>query len=265
MSSPKPVDSGSPGWSVNGRWPSVPRSARRNTAAVAYLQLPADDLGPPILVRAAQAVAAVGRILVVGHASPTSPTGSVARRTRRSCPRPTPLPPRCPVCGLLPPNGSTGPYRLNTPPRTRSTRSCVRCGSNVRFVDNTAHGIVSRRSGRDVTATVAAIRVAAEAKGATVSAVIDHAAAARAAGLEMPETQVIIFGNPHAGTPLMLAVPDVAVDLPLRVLVRDDGTPGTVVSWQDPTFVGRRFGLDATLLTPLRGVEAVVTAALDER
>lgn len=116
-----------------------------------------------------------------------------------------------------------------------------------------------------IAATVATIRAAVEAKGAAVSAVIDHAASARAAGLEMPETQVIIFGNPHAGTPLMLAVPDVALDLPLRVLVRDEGTPGAVVSWQDPAYVGHRFGLDDTLLAPLRGVEAIVTAALQQR
>jgi uncharacterized protein (DUF302 family) len=126
-------------------------------------------------------------------------------------------------------------------------------------------GIVSRRSTTDVAATVAAIRDVVEAKGAVVSAVIDHAAAARAAGMEMPDTRVIIFGNPRVGTPLMLAVPDIALDLPLRVLVRDDGTPGAVVSWQDPVYVGRRFDLDDTQLTPLRAVAAVVAAVLDER
>lgn len=129
-------------------------------------------------------------------------------------------------------------------------------------MDANQRGIVSRRSTRDVAATVAAIRATVEARGAVVAVVIDHAAAARAAGLEMPDTQVIIFGNPLAGTPLMLAVPDVAVDLPLRVLVRDDGAPGAVVSWQDPAYVGRRFGLADTLLTPLRGVETIVAAAV---
>lgn len=147
----------------------------------------------------------------------------------------------------------------------RSTPSRRRCGSNVQVVVTNGQGIVSTRSTRDVAATVAAIRAAAEARGAVVSVVIDHAAAARTAGLEMPDTQVIIFGNPRVGTPLMLAVPDVAVDLPLRVLVRDDGTPGAVVSWQNPACVGRRFGLDDTLLTPLRGVETIVAAAVQER
>jgi uncharacterized protein (DUF302 family) len=132
-------------------------------------------------------------------------------------------------------------------------------------VHDDERGIVSRRSTRDVAATVAAIRATVEARGAVVSALVDHAAAARAAGLEMPDTQVIIFGNPHAGTPLMLTAPDIALDLPLRVLVRDAGTPAAVVSWQDPAYVGRRFGLDDTQLTPLRVVAAIVAAALDER
>jgi len=133
----------------------------------------------------------------------------------------------------------------------------------VRDVSDRTDGIVSRRSTLDVAATIAAIRSAAEAKGATVSAIVDHAAAARSAGLTMPDTQVIIFGNPRAGTPLMLATPDVALDLPLRVLVRDDGAPGSVVSWQDPDYVRDRFSLDDALLVPLRSVSAIVAAGLD--
>ena len=63
----------------------------------------------------------------------------------------------------------------------------------------------------------------------------------------------------------MLANPDIALDLPLRVLVRDDGVGGAIVSWQDPAYVGHRFGLDDALLTPLRAVEAIVAAALNGR
>jgi uncharacterized protein (DUF302 family) len=95
-----------------------------------------------------------------------------------------------------------------------------------------------------------------------VSVVIDHAAAARAAGLEMPATQVIIFGNPKAGTPLMQAVPDIALDLPLRVLVRDDGHPGALMSWQEPGYVVDRFGLEGSQINLLLTIEAVVTKAV---
>jgi uncharacterized protein (DUF302 family) len=112
---------------------------------------------------------------------------------------------------------------------------------------------------------VAAIRDDAERRGAAVGAVIDHAAAARAAGLVMPATQVVIFGNPRAGTPLMQATPEIAIDLPLRVLVRDDGQPGSLVSWQDPAYVAQRFGLHDDQLTPLATPATVVAAVLDRQ
>src|SRR5258707_851445 len=79
-----------------------------------------------------------------------------------------------------------------------------------------------------------ALRAEVEQHGGVVVAVIDHAAAAQAVGLTLPATQVIIFGNPRAGTSLMQAVPETAIDLPLRILVRADGQPGSLVSWQDP-------------------------------
>jgi uncharacterized protein (DUF302 family) len=123
---------------------------------------------------------------------------------------------------------------------------------------------MSRRSTRNVPETVAAIRAAADARGATVIAVIDHAAGAREAGLDMPETRVVIFGNPKAGTPMMLEHPDLALDLPLRVLVRDDSQPGSVVTWQDPFYVTRRFGLGGAPPTPLTSVETIVNDALQD-
>ena len=124
-------------------------------------------------------------------------------------------------------------------------------------------GLVTRRSARGVPETVAAIRDQAEQRGAAVVAVIDHAAGARAVGLTLPATQVIIFGNPRAGTPLMQAAPDIAIDLPLRVLIRDDGQPGSLVSWQDPAYVRDRFGLHDEQLTPLATPGTLVAAVLD--
>ncbi|WUR57745.1 DUF302 domain-containing protein [Micromonospora chokoriensis] len=102
---------------------------------------------------------------------------------------------------------------------------------------------MTRRSAHDVGETVAALGAEAERVGAAVVAVVDHAAAARKAGLSMPDTQVIIFGNPQAGTPLMQAHPQIAIDLPLRIMVRDDGQPGSLVTWQDPAYVAQRYGL----------------------
>ena len=125
-------------------------------------------------------------------------------------------------------------------------------------------GLTTRRSRHDVPHTVAAIRAEAERRGATVVAVIDHAAAAEAAGQSLPATQVIILGNPKAGTPLMQARPEVAIDLPLRILVRDDGQPGSLVAWQDPAYVAQRFGLGDDQLTPLQAPAALVAAVSEE-
>jgi uncharacterized protein (DUF302 family) len=114
-----------------------------------------------------------------------------------------------------------------------------------------------------VTETVAALRAEIEKRGASVAAVVDHAAAARTVGLTMPETQVIVFGNPAAGTPLMQSVPDIALDLPLRIMVRDDGGGGgSAVVWQDPAFVAQRFGLGEELLGPLHAPAAIVAAVI---
>ena len=67
--------------------------------------------------------------------------------------------------------------------------------------------------------------------GMTVFARIDHAAGARAAGMDIPPTEVLIYGSPKGGTPLMIAAPQAALDLPLRVLVRQDFADGTVVAF----------------------------------
>lgn len=126
-------------------------------------------------------------------------------------------------------------------------------------------GLVSKRSAHDVAETISAIHAQAERRGAAVVAVVDHAAAARKAGLTMPETQVIIFGNPKAGTPLMQASPDIAIDLPMRIMVRDDGQPGSLVTWQDPAYVVQRYGLGEDQLTPLSTPAAIAAAVLDGR
>jgi len=123
-------------------------------------------------------------------------------------------------------------------------------------------GIVSMPSRYPVAATVRRLQGQAEQHGAAVFAVIDHAANARRAGLEMPETQVLIFGDPAVGTPLMLATPDIALDLPLRVLVRADDAGGSVVAWQVPGYVSARYGVPEGSLKPFAAVAALVAAAL---
>ncbi len=106
-----------------------------------------------------------------------------------------------------------------------------------------AIGVVTARSRYPVPETVDRLAAAARMAGNTIFARIDHAANAAAAGLTMPPTQVLIFGNGAAGTPLMLASPLVALDLPLRFLVwqADDGE--TRIAWSDPLYYAARYAL----------------------
>lgn len=75
---------------------------------------------------------------------------------------------------------------------------------------------------------------------------IDHAENARGVNLEMPETRVVILGNPVVGTPLMLAEPDIALDLPLRILIRET-SQGCNVLYTPPTVIASRYGVDPSL------------------
>lgn len=90
---------------------------------------------------------------------------------------------------------------------------------------------VERVSAGPFAPTLARIETAIESAGLTIFARIDHAALARSVGLDMPPTIVVIYGNPRGGTPIMQAAPAAALDLPLRVLVREDASGQTFVSF----------------------------------
>lgn len=110
--------------------------------------------------------------------------------------------------------------------------------------------------------TLARLQSALVAKGMTVFATIDHQAGARAAGLDMPPTTVLIYGNPKAGTPLMLAAPDFALDLPLRVLVREDTAGHTWLVYETAAALERRNGLPAGMNERLAPAEKMLAAAI---
>jgi len=97
-------------------------------------------------------------------------------------------------------------------------------------------------------------------RGLTLFADIDHARNARDAGLTMPNTRVLIFGSAKAGTPLMLAAPDLALELPLRVLVRERSDTVTELVYVDPDRLALEFGV-AELAGPIAGLRAIVEAA----
>ncbi len=109
--------------------------------------------------------------------------------------------------------------------------------------------------------TVGRLKALFQQKGIKLFAVVDHSGEAEAAGLTMLNTRLLIFGSPSAGTPLMLAAPSTALDLPLRLLVAEapDGT--TLLSWNDPAWLQQRHNFPAELVANLGAAQALAIAA----
>jgi uncharacterized protein (DUF302 family) len=122
-------------------------------------------------------------------------------------------------------------------------------------------GVVTKMSPRSVTETVSRLSAVVAAKGLKVFTVIDHSAEAKAVGLELRETQVVFFGSPKAGTPVMVAAPLAALDLPLKVLVWADGSQ-TKLSYTAPGALATRYDLSAELAGRLAGIDALTDAAI---
>lgn len=125
------------------------------------------------------------------------------------------------------------------------------------------NGIIDRPSKHPVDETLARLLRALEAKAVKVFAVVDHSGEAEKAGLKMPPTKLVIFGSPKAGTPLMLAAPSVAIDLPLKILIWQDGQGQARVSYNSPEYLQQRHGLPQELLPNIAVVEALAAAAAE--
>jgi uncharacterized protein (DUF302 family) len=126
----------------------------------------------------------------------------------------------------------------------------------------TSEGIVTRPSPHSVAETLDRLRAAIAARGLTLFAEIDHGGEAARVGLAMQPAHVLVFGNPRAGTPLMVASPLVALDLPLKVLVWEDAEAHAWVSYARPADLARRYGIPPDLLPNIAGVEGLVEGAL---
>jgi len=118
-------------------------------------------------------------------------------------------------------------------------------------------GIIEVRSNHSVAETVQKLTAILEAKGVKLFAVIDHSGEAEKAGLKMPTTKLLIFGNPKAGTPLMLAAPSAAIDLPLKILVSENAAGETIVSYNSPEYLLQRHGLAQELLQNIAAVAVI--------
>ncbi len=123
--------------------------------------------------------------------------------------------------------------------------------------DGPENGIVTLASEHSVEETVSRLEKLLEAKSVKVFAVVDHSGEAEKAGLTMPNTKLVIFGNPKGGTPVMLAAPTIAIDLPLKILIREDAGGKVWVSYNDPEFLRKRHGLPSDLMQTLGVVAAL--------
>lgn len=122
-------------------------------------------------------------------------------------------------------------------------------------------GIVRIPSRHSVEETVDKLEPILKSKGATLFALIDHSGEAEKVGMKMPPTKLLIFGSPKAGTPLMLAAPSVAIDLPLKILVAEDAQGKAWISYNSPDYLKERHGLPDNLVANIAVVQALAAAA----
>lgn len=126
-----------------------------------------------------------------------------------------------------------------------------------------ANGLIVVQSKRSVDETVVRLEAAFREKGMQVFAVIDHSGEAEKVGLKMVPTKVIIFGSPKGGTPLMVAAPSLAIDLPLKALVAEDADGKVSVTYNDPEYLRQRHGVPADLIKNLAGAGALIAKAVE--
>ena len=124
-------------------------------------------------------------------------------------------------------------------------------------------GVINNLSNHSVDQTVKKLKNILQSKGVTLFALVDHSGEAKKAGMKMRPTKLLIFGSPKAGTPLMLAAPSVAIDLPLKILVWEDGQGKVWVSYNSPEYLKERHGLPQEMLQNIAVVEILAAIAAE--
>lgn len=124
-------------------------------------------------------------------------------------------------------------------------------------------GIIDRASNHSVDQTVEKLKNILQSKGVTLFATVDHSREAERVGMKMHPTKLLIFGSPQAGTPLMLAAPSIAIDLPLKILVWEDGEGKVWISYNSPEYLRARHRLLAGLLANIAVVETLAAKAAE--
>ena len=125
------------------------------------------------------------------------------------------------------------------------------------------YGIVTIPSNHSVNDTVEKLKAMLQDKSVTLFALVDHSGEAEKAGLKMLNTKLLIFGNPKGGTPLMLASPSAAIDLPLKILVREDAAGKVWISYNATAYLAQRHSLPESLLPNIAVVEMLAAKAAE--
>ena len=123
-------------------------------------------------------------------------------------------------------------------------------------------GYISKLSPHSVPETIQRLSALLKSKGVAIFALIDHSGEAEKAGLKMRPTQLLIFGNPKGGTPLMLAAPSTAIDLPLKALVWEDADGKVWLSYNSPDYLQQRHGFPADLEKNIAAIEPLLAQAV---
>jgi uncharacterized protein (DUF302 family)/uncharacterized membrane protein YidH (DUF202 family) len=141
------------------------------------------------------------------------------------------------------------------------TASQLANNGEISMAISKGEGIIDVPSQHSVDKTVEDLKGILAAKGVALFALVDHGGEAEKVGMKMPPTKLLIFGNPKAGTPLMLAAPSVAIDLPLKILVWEDGQGKVWVSYNSPAYLQERHGLPQELLQNIAVVQTLAAKA----
>jgi len=124
-------------------------------------------------------------------------------------------------------------------------------------------GLINLESHHSTDETVERLKAILDSKGVTLFALVDHSGEAEKVSMKMPPTKLLIFGSPKAGTPLMLAAPSIAIDLPLKILIWEDDRGKVWVSYNSPAYLQERHGVPEDLLPGIAAVEALAARAAE--
>jgi uncharacterized protein (DUF302 family) len=124
------------------------------------------------------------------------------------------------------------------------------------------NGVVNLRSPYTVANTLQRLESIIAAKGLTIFALVDHSGEAEKVNLTMPPTKLLLFGSPKAGTPLMIASPSLALDLPLKALVWQAADGAVWLSYNSPEFLQQRHNIPEALIQNIAGIRAICEQAV---